>query len=149
MAQITPSATSHLRGYRACTLLGLAIGLAVHTGCVRRTISITTDPPGALVYLNDREIGRTPVEVGFTFYGTYDLRLLREGYEPLSTHAKAKAPWWQLPPLDLASEAIPGELRDRITWHFVLDPLESDPERLLERARELREETIGSDDGDD
>ncbi|MFB3120043.1 MAG: PEGA domain-containing protein [Stenotrophomonas maltophilia] len=36
---------------------------------------ITSEPPGALVWLNDREIGRTPVDVDFEFYGRYDVRL--------------------------------------------------------------------------
>ncbi len=39
-------------------------------GCVQRTITITSDPPGALVWLNDREIGRTPLDVNFVYYGT-------------------------------------------------------------------------------
>ena len=38
----------------ASTLIGL-------TGCVERRIWIDTDPPGALVWLNDAQLGRTPV----------------------------------------------------------------------------------------
>lgn len=49
------------------------------SGCVRRTITITSEPSGALVHLNDTEIGRTPVTVGFTHYGVYDVRLSHEG----------------------------------------------------------------------
>ena len=55
------------------------------TGCVRRTISIVSNPPGALVWLNDREVGRTPIEVEFLYYGTYDVRIVKDGYEPLIT----------------------------------------------------------------
>ncbi len=57
-------------------VLAAAAGL---TGCVERTITVTSDPSGALVYLNDTEIGRTPVTVPFTFYGTYDVRLEHDG----------------------------------------------------------------------
>lgn len=59
--------------------LGAAVSLA---GCVERTISITSDPSGALVFLNDEEIGRTPCEASFLHYGTYDVRIVKDGYEP-------------------------------------------------------------------
>lgn len=56
--------------------LGIAAG--VITGCVQRTISITSSPSAALVMLNDEEIGRTPVSVPYRFYGVYDVRIERD-----------------------------------------------------------------------
>ena len=119
--------------------LSAACVFALLPGCVRRTISISSDPPGALVWLNDREIGRTPVEIEFLYYGTYDVRLSRDGYEPLHAPAEAKPPWWDTIPLDLISEVVPGEQVSRIEWHFDLQPLQNDPDELLERARQMRE----------
>lgn len=55
-------------------LLAMACMLA-SVGCVERTITITSEPSGALVHLNDEEVGRTPLTVPFTFYGVYDVRL--------------------------------------------------------------------------
>ena len=49
------------------------------TGCIERLITVTSQPAGALVYLNDEEVGRTPVTVPFRFYGVYDVRLEHEG----------------------------------------------------------------------
>ncbi len=49
------------------------------TGCIERLITVSSQPPGALVYLNDEEVGRTPVTVPFRFYGVYDVRLEHEG----------------------------------------------------------------------
>ncbi|MCH7797392.1 MAG: PEGA domain-containing protein [Planctomycetes bacterium] len=109
------------------------------TGCIRRTLAITTEPSGALLWLNDREVGRTPVEVDFDHYGTYDVRLERDGYEPMMTSGKAKAPWWDTVGLDLIAEAVPGTLTSRIEWHYVMQPVDDDRERLIERARDLRE----------
>ena len=57
-------------------------------GCVRRVVDITSDPSGALVRMNGREIGTTPVEVEIVYYGDYDIQLSRAGCEPLSTSAK-------------------------------------------------------------
>lgn len=108
------------------------------TGCVRRTISITTEPEGALVWLNDREVGRTPVEIEFDHYGTYDVRLEHRGYEPVMTSGKASPPWWDNVGLDLVAELTPADIESRIEWHYELRPIDDDREALLERARELR-----------
>ena len=135
---------------RGATLLLLAPALAATLGgCVERTISITSEPPGAVVWLNDLEIGRTPVETSFTFYGTYDVRLRLEGYEPLLTSAVAKAPVYDLPAIDLLAEAIPTTIESRVEWHFTLVPLPELQEGadldalrqdLVERARETRDQ---------
>ncbi|MBZ0172699.1 MAG: hypothetical protein K8E66_09995, partial [Phycisphaerales bacterium] len=94
------------------------------------------------------EIGRTPAEADFTYYGRYDVRLEMDGYEPLWTDRKAYAPFWQWPGPDLIAQAIPARFDDIVEWHFDLAPaLEStsDPETLdaglTERARDLRDRT--------
>jgi hypothetical protein len=107
------------------------------TGCVQRTISITSEPPGALVWLNDREVGRTPVDVEFLYYGTYDVRLAMEGYEPLMTRGDAMPPWWDNVGLDFFAEMVPGAKSD-IGWHYQLQPADDDPQKLVDRAQELR-----------
>jgi PEGA domain len=113
-------------------------------GCLKRTIAVTTEPPGALVWLNDVEVGRTPLETDFTFYGTYDVRIRREGYEPISTSAKARPPVQELPGIDLAAEALPVQLHNVVRWHWTLTPLaenvnKADAEASLKaRAQELR-----------
>lgn len=106
-------------------------------GCVERTITVTSEPAGALVYLNDDEVGRTPVTVPFLFYGTYDVRIEQDGYKPLWTQKEAKAPWWENPGPDLIAEMIPN-VKAQQHWHFTLDvnPLAND-EHLIDRARQL------------
>lgn len=108
------------------------------TGCVRRTISIVTEPPGALVWLNDREVGRTPIEVEFLYYGTYDVRIVKDGYEPLITSGKADAPLWDIVGIDLAAELLPLDLHSRVEWTYQLEPLTYDESGLIQRARDLR-----------
>lgn len=112
-------------------------------GCVQRTISITSEPDGALVWLNDREVGRTPLEVGFVHYGVYDVRLEREGYETLLTSGDAKTPWWETVGIDLFAEMLPADLHSRVEWHYVLRPLDDDPAGLQERAHQMREALRG------
>jgi len=120
-------------------------GLLALPGCVRRTITINSSPDGALVWLNDREIGRTPVTVDFVHYGTYDVVLTKDGYEPLVTTGKAKTPLWDTPPLDLGAELLPARLRSQIVWDYALTPSESDSAAVIERGRALRERTTSSE----
>ena len=108
-------------------------------GCVERRIFITSEPAGARVWLNDQEVGETPVEVDFTWFGVYDVRVKKDGFEPLSTTAEAKAPLHEQPGIDFIAMAIPGTDRTRIEWHFTLEPSEGKAEGLVARARELRE----------
>ena len=123
-------------------VLGLAMCLlaTLPAGCVERTITITTDPPNALVYLNDEEIGRTPVTVPFTWYGDYDVIIRKDGYKTLKTHKRINAPVYEWPGLDLFFEVFwPGTIKDQHYWAFVLEKAMPVPrEQLIERAFELR-----------
>lgn len=114
--------------------LALACG-----GCLQRRIVVTSEPEGAVVWINDQEVGRTPVETAFTFYGTYDVRVRKEGFEPVSEARKAKSPWWEYPGPDLIASALPMRIRKTVNWHFVLAPLpaadEASRAALVERAR--------------
>lgn len=130
----------------------------VLTGCTQRTLVITTEPPGALVWLNDVEVGTTPVETDFTYYGGYDVRIRRPGYEPVQTKRVIQAPWYELPVVDLGAEMWPvgqdGErgLHNRVEWTFTLtralergpDPAAAEQE-IIGRAGELRSRLKGPD----
>ena len=114
--------------------------LATLSGCGSRTIVVTSDPPGALVSLNGVEVGPTPLEVGFRFYGQYDLRLRKEGYEPLVAAPWAVAPWYEYPPIDFV--LLPVPIHTTVRWHYALTPtsVEQDArDALIERADEMRE----------
>jgi hypothetical protein len=128
----------------AAMLCGL---MAALTGCVERTIRITSEPSGALVWLNDREIGRTPVDVEFVHYGTYDVRLELAGHEPVHTFGEANAPLWDAVGFDLFAELAPFELQSNVDWHFTLEPEQSDQQQLIERARDTRSQLASGDDG--
>ena len=117
-------------------LLLILAGLG--SGCVRRVVDITTDPDGALVWMNGREVGTTPVEVEIVYYGDYDVQVVRDGYETLSTSAKANPPVWDMPGLDLVSEVLPADLESRTRWHFDLVPEDQDDADVMKRAEALR-----------
>src|SRR5215471_15531012 len=83
-----------------CRFAGLPVCSFVLPGCLERTITITSEPPDAIVWLNDVEVGRTPLKTGFTFYGDYDVRLRKEGYEPVQTHRETDTPIYEFAPID-------------------------------------------------
>ena len=125
-------------------LLIAACGLML-AGCVERQIRVTSTPPGARVWLNDQEIGVTPCESRFTFYGGYDLRLEKPGFEALHEYKTAHAPVHEYPVVDLVATAAPSTVTNTIEWHFDLTPAAErsmDPEQalteLIDRADDLR-----------
>lgn len=122
---------------RARSLLVLAAA-AMLSGCVERTIRITSEPPGALVFLNDVEIGRTPTQTSFLHYGTYSVRLVKEGYEPFIGPAEAKTPIYDMIGLDLVAELLPIRFESDVHWHFELDPVRTDIGSIVDRASQMR-----------
>lgn len=136
----------HGSGNHARVLLTLvAVGAAALCSCVRRTMTITTEPKGAIVSLNDHEVGRSDVSVDFTWYGDYDVTLRKEGYKTLHTHWAVDSPWYQYAPFDFFAEILwPGRIVDARTQHFVLEPQEeTSPNDLQTRAFELRNSALG------
>ena len=123
------------RSYPLLPLLLLA-------GCgVERTLTVRSDPPGALVYLNGEEAGRTPMRKNFVWYGTYDVQLRKEGYVTESADTKVWAPWWQIPPIDLLAEVLPLPLQDNHVVKYRLTretERQTDPALLIDRAAEMR-----------
>lgn len=108
------------------------------SGCVRRTVEITSTPSGALVLVNDREVGRTPATIEIDHYGEYDVQVRLEGFEPLDTSARAVAPPWDWVGVDLFAELLPGTYISRNRWHFALEAWNRDPDAVLERAEVFR-----------
>ncbi len=126
------------RMHQWLVVAALLVAMLPSVGCVRRTISVTTTPPGAIVFLNDREVGRTPCDVEFLHYGVYDLRLRLEGYEPVVGSGRADAPVWDFIGADFFAELVPAQLESRVEWHFDLEPSTRDAGALRARASEMR-----------
>jgi hypothetical protein len=114
--------------------------LYVAGGCVERTLAVRSNPPGALVYLNGQEAGRTPMERDFLWYGDYDVVLRKDGYQTIKTSKAVIAPIYEWVPFDLISELLPIPLKDRHTITYNLQPqiTQIDDAALLSRAQDLR-----------
>src|SRR5262245_54406095 len=128
---------------------GVTIALVVAfvlpaVGCVRRRLNVRTNPPGALVYVDNQQIGTTPCSVDFTYYGTREIRLVKPGFETLTVNQPIPAPWYQYPPLDFISENLVGsKIRDNRTVTYNLAPQVIVPtQELVDRANQLRQDTL-------
>jgi len=116
------------------------IVLMVLAGCVERELTINTKPEGALVVLNDEEIGESPVTVSFNWYGDYCVRISREGFETLNTHRELKGPWYDHFPFDFFAQIVnPKRIVDSYEWTFELSPRRQiSREELIQNANELK-----------
>ncbi len=139
--------TTYARCLRPSTrrrAIALCVGLtcAIYaTGCIERTVSITTEPEGATVFLNDEEVGQSPVTVPFTWYGDYDVIIRKNGYKTVNTHHKITTPWYELPGVDIVTEClIPFTVHDdRVLDTFVLERARTPTKiELLEAAADMR-----------
>lgn len=110
-------------------------------GCVERQLTINTEPQGAMVVLNDEEIGTSPVTVSFEWYGDYNVRVSKEGFETLNTHRKLEGPWYDGFPFDFFTLLNSERTVDSYEWTFELSPnQEPDREELIKKAQELKDQ---------
>ena len=124
------------RGF-LCLMAVFAIG-----GCVERKLTINTEPQGALVMLNDEDIGESPTTGDFEWYGHYNIRIRKEGYETLKTHRELKSPWYDEMPFDFFAQILyPGRIVDSYEWTFELSPKRQiSRDELIQDAQEAKEQ---------
>ena len=109
-------------------------------GCVERRMTIRSNPPGAQVYVDDYEIGTTPVSTEYIYYGTRKIRLVKDGYETLTVYQPMPPPWYDWPGVDFFSENVwPHKIRDERSFEYQMQPLVTVPtDELRARAEQLR-----------
>jgi hypothetical protein len=145
------------RSRHIAALALLLIPALFAAGCMTRTGIITSEPSGARVVVNEVDIGITPCEFDFAYYGTYDALLTLPGHEPARVPLRFRQPWYEFPPLDLPASALPAlrgadgtpgrpGVHTVRREHIVLVPTPpatpASEAQLLDRARELRERAI-------
>jgi hypothetical protein len=130
---------------RRCCWLACAGVLALLSGCVERRFVIESSPPGAKVFVNNREVGSTPADYPFTYYGTYLITLEMDGFQTRTIEQHVSPTWYSYPPLDFIFENLyPLKLSDirRLpdeNGPYILTPVQRPNEvQLRYDAEELR-----------
>jgi hypothetical protein len=127
---------------RAALALAL-LALIAAPGCVRRRLLVRSNPPGAMVYVDNQPIGTTPCATSFTYYGTREIKLVKPGYETLRVVQPIPPPWYQIPPIDFVAEnAVPADINDYRTVTYTMSPQIIKPtDHLMAEAEQLRTAT--------
>ena len=111
------------------------------SGCIRKRMTVRSNPPGANVYIDKQPIaGQTPVSTNFTYYGTRSIEIVRDGYRTERFLRKFNPPWYAIPPLDFFSETLwPFEKHDEriIDVQLTPEPIVS-LEALVASGEQLR-----------
>jgi hypothetical protein len=125
---------------RRAVLVAALVATLAAPGCVQRRMTIRSNPPGALVYVDDYQLGTAPVSHDFVYYGTRKIRLVKDGYETLTVRQPFPLPWYQYFPLDFVTEnLIPWEIRDERVVDLAMAPAASiPPESIVARAEQAR-----------
>jgi hypothetical protein len=126
-------------GRRVVLMLLLAVPVGL-TGCVERRYTIRTNPPGALVIVNDEEIGPSPVSAPFTYYGDRSITFMLDGYKTQTVVQPIKAPWYDNYLTEFFTEnVIPYTFRDEREFTYDLQPSTlPEIEPLRDRGQALR-----------
>lgn len=121
-------------------IVAVALAAVAVAGCVQRRMTIRSNPPGALVYVDDYQLGSTPVSHDFVYYGTRKIRLVKDGYETLTVRQPFPIPWYEYFPLDFVSEnIIPWEIRDERVVDLAMQPASpAPPDLVVARAEQVR-----------
>ena len=118
----------------------ILLTLLMSTGCVRRRMTVRTNPAGALVTVDNQVIGTSPAATPFIYYGTRELRVEADGYRTETIRRRFNPPWYQWPGIDFLAETLwPGEIRDERIIDVELVP-QSIPDRqdVIARADGVR-----------
>jgi hypothetical protein len=125
-------------------LLAIAALAPLCACAAERKLVILSEPPGALVRLDDAIVGTTPYELRFDAYGKRRVTLYKQGYRTATQLVDLDTPWFAIFPLDLVSEVlIPIGWKDIRTVDVALVPeggqvTMPDLKPVLERAESLR-----------
>ena len=120
---------SMLRSISPCLRAAIVAALILPLlGCVERALLIRSEPAGARVFIDGRDVGATPTRVPFDFYGTREVMVRWEpaemggtSYAPETRLVDVSAPWYQWFPVDLIAEfAWPGTIVDEHLVEFTL-----------------------------
>ncbi len=122
-------------------LAGVLLAALLATGCVERKLTIVTEPTEAVVWLNDEEVGVTPVTVNFNWYGDYSVRIEKPGYAILNTHRELERPLHDRFPFDFFAEVCwPQKITDEYSWTFELQPYQpASTEELIKSAQQMQQ----------
>lgn len=125
---------------RSVSLLMVAILLTSSVGCVDRRFIVTTNVPGAQVYMDDKPVGASPADGRWEYSGYYKFTAVAPGYEPTVKRIRFRPRWFEYPPLDFFAEVLyPFRIEDVRQVELELFPVKPvNQEAIIDDAESLR-----------
>lgn len=114
------------------------------TGCMHRRVTINSNPQGALVRIDGEDIGYTPASIDYTWYGTREVQLVKDGFETQTRLIRLSPPWYQRFPLDFVTDNFLGtHVRDHRRFDLQMQPKRpEDTTNVIDRGRSLRSQAL-------
>ena len=133
--------SSNLTSQTRLTLVLCLLTIPALVGCVQRRLLVRSYPEGAFVSIDNQPIGYTPVAVPFTYGGTRDVQLEKDGFKTVKVQERIRPAPYDIFPISLITNHFwPREIRDERLLEFQLERAEDVGEDLLlNRANELRD----------
>lgn len=90
--------------------------------------------------VDNQQIGLTPVSIPYTYFGTREIKLEKDGFKTIKVQHRFDPQWYETFPVSLISENFAGrEIRDERALDFYLEPkIQVQENDLLQRANDLR-----------
>ena len=108
---------------RTMRALLLAVLLFPASACVERKLTIVTVPSLADVYVDGAHVGRSPLTLPFTYYGTSEIVVRKDGYVTQQRMETRQPPYFQRFPTDFYYETLTSDLYvDHRTYSYELEP---------------------------
>ena len=107
-------------GRKGSGLIVLLAGLLLAAGCTSRSLTITSEPAGADVLLDNQWVGETPQTVEFRHGGVHQILLFKSKYETLTLRYDSERLLFDQAPFDLFTDLGPWRAVDRQEVHGVL-----------------------------
>jgi len=92
-AKIASVTSKHVGKQSRVSVLGCLV-LTAFTGCVQRRLIVKTQPEGAAVIVDRKPVGYSPVSVPFTYYGTREVQIEKDGYKPIRVQERIDPKWF-------------------------------------------------------
>jgi len=89
-------------------------------GCTTRTLTITSEPSGAEVMLDNKMVGATPTTIPFRYGGANELVFWHKGFEPQVVHYDSERFFFDDAPMDFFTDLGPWHASDHQKLHVVL-----------------------------
>jgi len=125
---------------RMLQLCIVSLLLITAVGCVDRRFIVTTNVPGAQVYMDDKPVGASPADGRWDYSGYYKFTAVAPGYEPTVQRIRFRPRWYEYPPLDFIAEVLyPFRIEDVREVQLELYPVRPvNQEALIGDAESLR-----------